>query len=79
MACAAFPPYGRGGGPIDSALIARALATQPTRVRVLVVGDAEAQEQRGNIEVITTAPLERLSRLAGKREASVKEAYLASA
>jgi glycosyltransferase involved in cell wall biosynthesis len=26
-------------------------------VRVLVVGDAEAQEQRGNIEVITTAPL----------------------
>jgi glycosyltransferase involved in cell wall biosynthesis len=57
LACAAFPPYGRGGGPIDSALIARALATQPAQVRVLVVGDAEAQEQRGNIEVITTAPL----------------------
>jgi hypothetical protein len=57
LACAAFPPYGRGGGPIDSALIARALATQPTQVRVLVVGDAEAQEQRGNIKVITTAPL----------------------
>jgi glycosyltransferase involved in cell wall biosynthesis len=57
MACAAFPPYGRGGGPVDSALIAQSLATQPTQVRVLVVGDAEAQEQRGDIEVITLAPL----------------------
>jgi hypothetical protein len=57
MACAAFPQYGRGDGPVDSNLIARALATQPARVRVPVVGDAEAQEQRGDIEVIATAPL----------------------
>ena len=57
LACAAFPPYGRGGGAIGSALIAKALATQPTEVRVLVVGDDEQREQRGGIEVVTTAPL----------------------
>ncbi len=57
LACAAFPPYGRGGGPTSSALIARALATRPAEVRVLVVGDQEKREQRGEIEVVTTAPL----------------------
>ncbi len=57
MACAVFPPYGRGGGPISSALVAKALAGEAAQVRVVVVGDAEAKEQRGNIEVITTAPL----------------------
>jgi glycosyltransferase involved in cell wall biosynthesis len=57
LACAAFPPYGRGGGAVGAALIAKALATQPAEVRVLVVGDQENREQRGEIEVVTTASL----------------------
>lgn len=57
LACAAFPPYGRGGGAVGAALIARALAAQPAEVRVLVVGDDEKREQRGEFEVVTTASL----------------------
>jgi glycosyltransferase involved in cell wall biosynthesis len=57
LACSAFPPYGHGGGPVGSALIAKALVRQLVEVRVLVVGDAETQEQRADMEVVTTASL----------------------
>jgi glycosyltransferase involved in cell wall biosynthesis len=55
LACAAFPPFGRGGGPIASELIARSIVDQGAKVRVLVVGDTEAFEQRDGME-ITTLP-----------------------
>lgn len=55
LACAAFPPIGRGGGPIASELLAKSIVSQGATVRVLVVGDAEATEQRDGME-ITTLP-----------------------
>ena len=55
LACAAFPPFGRGGGPVASELIARSIAHQGAEVRVLVVGDADATERRDGME-ITTLP-----------------------
>jgi glycosyltransferase involved in cell wall biosynthesis len=39
LVCAAFPPYGKGGGPAASELIALALVSRGVDVRVLTVGD----------------------------------------
>jgi glycosyltransferase involved in cell wall biosynthesis len=57
LACAAFPPFGRGGGPVASELLARSLARNGAEVRVIVVGDAEGMECRDGVEIVTLSPL----------------------
>src|SRR6478752_5838525 len=53
LICAAFPPLGKGGGPVSSQLLARGLADRGNVVRVLTVGDAEDLRDEGGIEVLT--------------------------
>jgi len=49
--CAAFPPFGRGGGPVGSELIARALVSSGHEVEVVTVSDEPHQENRGEYRV----------------------------
>ncbi len=53
LICAAFPPLGKGGGPVSSQLLARGLADRGNVVRVLTVGDAEDLRDEGGMEVQT--------------------------
>jgi glycosyltransferase involved in cell wall biosynthesis len=55
--CAAFPPSGRGGGPVSSLLLAKGLLNASNQVRVVTVGDAENFEIKEGLEVVTiTSP-----------------------
>jgi glycosyltransferase involved in cell wall biosynthesis len=49
--CAAFPPRGRGGGPVGAELIAQALVSSGHEIEVLTVSDEEHQENRGEYQV----------------------------
>lgn len=58
MACAAFPPYGRGGGPAGSELLAETLAARGHEVQVVSVGDQpEAYVREDGVAVEFVAPL----------------------
>lgn len=58
MACAAFPPYGRGGGPAGSELLAETLAARGHEVQVVSVGDkAEAYVRDDGVVVEFVPPL----------------------
>lgn len=57
LLCAAFPPQGKGGGPIGSALIARGLAGLRHEVRVVTVADDETFTSSDDLEVKTIRPL----------------------
>jgi glycosyltransferase involved in cell wall biosynthesis len=50
LVCAAFPPYGKGGGPVASHMIAHALA-EHNDVAVITVSDRYEQWQDGKIRV----------------------------
>jgi glycosyltransferase involved in cell wall biosynthesis len=54
---AAYPPYGKGGGPKGSENIARALSACGHTVRVITVADSEKLEVRNGIEVKTLRSL----------------------
>ena len=51
LAAAAYPPFGRGGGPKASETIAKALHARGHDVRVITVADMERFEVRDGIEV----------------------------
>jgi glycosyltransferase involved in cell wall biosynthesis len=51
LVCAAFPPRGKGGGPMGSFMIARSLLARGHEVRVVSVGDKEALEHHEGIPV----------------------------
>jgi glycosyltransferase involved in cell wall biosynthesis len=53
LACAAYPPRGKGGGPAASESIARALSARGHAVHVVTVGDEETREARDGIEIRT--------------------------
>ncbi|WP_072397433.1 glycosyltransferase family 4 protein [Hyphomicrobium sp. CS1GBMeth3] len=53
LACAAYPPQGKGGGPAASESIARALHAQGHDVRVITVADEETHEVRDGIDIRT--------------------------
>jgi glycosyltransferase involved in cell wall biosynthesis len=57
LACAAYPPWGKGGGPAASESIARALSAQGHTVHVVTVADEEANEDRDGIDVRTLRSL----------------------
>ncbi|HLE63086.1 MAG TPA: glycosyltransferase [Pyrinomonadaceae bacterium] len=54
---AAYPPYGKGGGPKGSENIAKALYARGHTVRVITVADDEKFEVRDGIEVKTVRSL----------------------
>lgn len=54
---AAYPPYGKGGGPKGSETIAKALSARGHTVRVITVGDDENFQFRDGIEVKTVRAL----------------------
>jgi len=47
LICAAFPPFGKGGGPVASELIARALVLAGHEVEVLTVSETPYEDNRG--------------------------------
>jgi glycosyltransferase involved in cell wall biosynthesis len=51
FACAAFPPNGKGGGPVSSFLFARGLASRGHTIRVVTVGDEHSIWEVDGIEV----------------------------
>jgi glycosyltransferase involved in cell wall biosynthesis len=53
LICAAFPPFGKGGGPVSSELIARALVSARHEVEVLTVSEAPYEDNRGGYWVRT--------------------------
>lgn len=53
LACAAYPPQGKGGGPAASESIARALHAQGHDVRVITVADEETHDVRDGIDIRT--------------------------
>lgn len=57
LACAAYPPRGKGGGPVASESIAQALHARGHAVSVVTIADDDAQETRGGIEVRTLRSL----------------------
>ena len=57
LGCAAYPPFGRGGGPVASALIARGLSAQGADVHVLVVSNENSTSHEDGVEVRTLKSL----------------------
>lgn len=57
LACAAYPPWGKGGGPAASESIARALSAQGHSVHVITVADEDTSEDRDGIDVRTLRSL----------------------
>jgi glycosyltransferase involved in cell wall biosynthesis len=57
LACAAYPPWGKGGGPAASESIARALSARGHTVNVITVADEETNEIRDGIDVHTLRSL----------------------
>ena len=53
LACAAFPPYGKGGEPASSRLMASGPAHQGHEVRVVTVASGETLKARAGLEVKT--------------------------
>jgi glycosyltransferase involved in cell wall biosynthesis len=53
LACAAYPPWGKGGGPAASESIARALNEVGHDVHIVTVADKDSSEMRDGIEVRT--------------------------
>jgi glycosyltransferase involved in cell wall biosynthesis len=51
LVCAAFPPYGKGGGPALSKLIADGVSGRGHQVRVITVADREIIESRSRFDV----------------------------
>lgn len=51
LICAAFPPFGKGGGPATSALIARGLVAAGHEVEVVTASDAPLDERRDGYRV----------------------------
>jgi glycosyltransferase involved in cell wall biosynthesis len=51
LVCAAFPPRGKGGGPMGSFMIASGLISRGHDVRVITIGDAAATESYRGITV----------------------------
>jgi glycosyltransferase involved in cell wall biosynthesis len=54
---AAYPPFGKGGGPKASENIAKALCARGHRVRVITVADNESFQVRDGIQVKTLSTL----------------------
>jgi glycosyltransferase involved in cell wall biosynthesis len=57
LACASYPPHGKGGGPQSSQCIAVGLSERGHEVRVLTVAGQEKIEQRGKLDVKTICSL----------------------
>lgn len=57
LICAAFPPFGKGGGPASSELLAHGLVNRGHAVRVLTVAGQDATDVRNGIEVKTIKSL----------------------
>jgi glycosyltransferase involved in cell wall biosynthesis len=57
LACAAYPPAGKGGGPAASESIARALSALGHSVHVVTVADEDTRESRDGIEIQTLPSL----------------------
>lgn len=57
LACAAYPPWGKGGGPAASESIARALSDRGHTVHVVTVADDDTREDRDGIDVRTLRTL----------------------
>jgi hypothetical protein len=57
LACAAYPPWGKGGGPAASESIARALSVRGHAVHVITVADNDTQDNRDGIDVRTLRTL----------------------
>ena len=57
LICAAYPPYGKGGGPASSELLALGLAARGHIVRVLTVADEEALQEKDGLEIKTIKTL----------------------
>ena len=57
LACAAYPPWGKGGGPAASESIAQALSARGHSVHVVTVADEDAGEVRDGIDVRTLRSL----------------------
>ncbi|WP_375397603.1 glycosyltransferase [uncultured Sphingomonas sp.] len=51
LVCAAYPPFGKGGGPATSAAIARALAAAGHEVEVITASDTPLDEQHEGYRV----------------------------
>jgi len=51
LICAAYPPFGKGGGPVASQALARGLAVAGADVRVVSVGDKEMQWSEYGLDV----------------------------
>lgn len=51
LICAAFPPFGKGGGPVSSELIARGLAACGHEVEVLTVSEQPYEDGTGQYRV----------------------------
>lgn len=51
LICAAFPPFGKGGGPATSALIARGLVAAGHQVEVITASDTPLDETRDGYHV----------------------------
>jgi len=57
LACAAFPPNGKGGGPASSELIAMGLTNLGNTVRVLTVSGEQSTQRRDGFEIKTLRSL----------------------
>lgn len=57
LACAAYPPWGKGGGPAASESIARALSARGHTVHVVTVADEDTNEDRDGIAIRTLRSL----------------------
>lgn len=57
LACAAYPPQGKGGGPAASESIARALSARGHNVHVITVADKDTYENRDGIDIRTLRSL----------------------
>src|SRR5262249_6959270 len=57
LICAAFPPFGKGGGPASSELLAHGLVNRGHAVRVLTVAGQDATDVQNGIEVKTIKSL----------------------
>lgn len=53
LICSAYPPFGKGGGPASSQLLARGLAERGHTVRVITVGDKANVRDDAGVEVKT--------------------------
>ena len=57
MACAAFPPFMDGGGPVSAMIVARLLQDAGHDLLVVNVGDEDRYEVEGGVPVHRLAPL----------------------